>query len=149
MAERFDQILSPGSVHEGNSAPPTSIEDPDLRRECLRLGGKAGRWLHAQGYRGTASADFHVATRACGDVEMRICELNARVTDENIGRILEPARVSLDNLVDAAINQRWEFDFEGIAANNDISVEGAASAQHSGTGGPPCSSCRMRISRTS
>jgi mono/diheme cytochrome c family protein len=51
--------------------------------------------------------------------------LNARVTDENIDRILEPARVSLDNLVDAAINQRWEFDFEGIAANNDISVEEA------------------------
>ena len=51
--------------------------------------------------------------------------LNARVTDENIDRILEPARVSLDNLVDAAINQRWEFDFEAIAANNDISVEEA------------------------
>ncbi len=51
--------------------------------------------------------------------------LNARVTDENIDRILPPARVSLDNLVDAAINQRWEFDFEGIAANNDISVEEA------------------------
>lgn len=51
--------------------------------------------------------------------------LNARVTEENIDRILPPARVSLDNLVDAAINQRWEFDFEGIAANNDISVEEA------------------------
>ncbi|MDH3249139.1 MAG: cytochrome c [Acidimicrobiia bacterium] len=51
--------------------------------------------------------------------------LNARVTEENIVRILPPARVSLDNLVDAAINQRWEFDFEGIAANNDISVEEA------------------------
>jgi mono/diheme cytochrome c family protein len=51
--------------------------------------------------------------------------LNARVTDENVDRILPPARVSLDNLVDAAINQRWEFDFEGIAANNDISVEEA------------------------
>jgi mono/diheme cytochrome c family protein len=51
--------------------------------------------------------------------------LNARVTEENIDRILPPARVSLDNLVDAAINQRWEFDPEGIAANNDISVEEA------------------------
>ena len=51
--------------------------------------------------------------------------LNARVTFENLDRILPPARVSLDNLVDAAINQRWEFDFESIAANNDISVEEA------------------------
>ena len=75
-----DQILSPGSIHEGNQAPPTSLESPELREECLRLGAMAGRWLHAQKYRGTASADFHVAFRDDGTVEVRICELNARVT---------------------------------------------------------------------
>ncbi len=51
--------------------------------------------------------------------------LNARVTTENIDRILQPARDSLDSLVEAAINQKWEFDFAGIAANNQISVDEA------------------------
>ncbi|HEY5651739.1 MAG TPA: c-type cytochrome [Acidimicrobiia bacterium] len=51
--------------------------------------------------------------------------LNARVTTENIDRILPPARTSLDNLVDAAANERWAFDFEAIAVNNDMSVEEA------------------------
>ncbi len=51
--------------------------------------------------------------------------LNARVTTENIDRILQPARDSLDNLVEAAINQKWEFDFAGIAANNEISADEA------------------------
>ena len=46
--------------------------------------------------------------------------LNARVTTENIDRILPPARTSLENLID-----RWAFDYEAIAANNDISVEEA------------------------
>ncbi len=51
--------------------------------------------------------------------------LNARVTTENIDRILPPARTSLENLIDAAANERWAFDYEAIAANNDISVEEA------------------------
>jgi mono/diheme cytochrome c family protein len=68
-------------------------------------------------------ADLQTAREAVAAINT--VALNARVTTENIDRILQPARDSLDNLVDAAINQKWEFDYEGIAANNDISVEEA------------------------
>ena len=37
------------------------------------------RWLHSTGYRGPASIDFHVALRG-ESVEVRACEVNARVT---------------------------------------------------------------------
>lgn len=75
-----DQILSPRSIHEGNVSPPSSLADEGLREEVLRQASVAARWLHAQGYRGTASADFHLAFRRDGGVEVRVCELNARVT---------------------------------------------------------------------
>lgn len=51
--------------------------------------------------------------------------LNARVTSENIDRVLPPARESLDRLQAASENARWEFDFDSIAANNDFSTEEA------------------------
>ena len=38
-----------------------------------------GRWLHGRGYRGTASVDFHVTLRH-QLAEVRVCEVNARVT---------------------------------------------------------------------
>ncbi|MCB1132488.1 MAG: hypothetical protein KDN05_15280, partial [Verrucomicrobiae bacterium] len=75
-----DQILSPRSIHEGNVSPPPSLANKRLRDEVLRQAGVAARWLHAQGYRGTASADFHLAFWRGGHVEVRVCELNARVT---------------------------------------------------------------------
>lgn len=75
-----DQILSPRSIHEGNVSPSSSLADESLRDEVLRQAAVAARWLHAQGYRGTASADFHLAFRKDGEVEVRVCELNARVT---------------------------------------------------------------------
>lgn len=75
-----DQILSDQSVHEGNVSPPESFGDPSLGEELLRQAGVAGNWLHAQGYRGTASTDFHLAFRRDGGIEVRVCELNARVT---------------------------------------------------------------------
>lgn len=75
-----DQILSPRSIHEGNVSPPVSLSHKGLRDEVLRQAGVAARWLHAQGYRGTASADFHLAFWRGGHVEVRVCELNARVT---------------------------------------------------------------------
>lgn len=75
-----DQILSEESVHEGNVSPPRSFDDAALRAELLRQSGVAGRWLHSRGYRGTASADFHLAFESTGNVVVRICELNARVT---------------------------------------------------------------------
>ncbi len=75
-----EQILSGKSIHEGNVAPlPYEAEHPGLSAELLRQAGIAGQWLHGQGYRGTASVDFHVALRG-GEVEARICEINARVT---------------------------------------------------------------------
>ena len=83
-----DQILSPDSVHEGNLAPPVSLQSEEVRNECLRLGALAACWLHEQGYRGTASADFHVAFRETGAVEVRVCELNARVTGATYPSVL-------------------------------------------------------------
>ncbi|NIP94154.1 MAG: hypothetical protein GWO24_12145, partial [Akkermansiaceae bacterium] len=75
-----DQILGEDSVHEGNVSPPESFSDPSLEEELMRQASLAGRWLHQQGYRGTASADFHLAFLHSGEIEVRICELNARVT---------------------------------------------------------------------
>lgn len=75
-----DQILSGASVHEGNMAPPPHFEEfPHLKDELLRQGERAALWLHEHGYRGTASADFHVMARG-QDCEVRLCEINARVT---------------------------------------------------------------------
>lgn len=75
-----DQILSSASIHEGNMAPPHYLlEKSPLRDEILRQGELGARWLHRQGYRGTASADFHVLSRG-GAGEVRLCEINARVT---------------------------------------------------------------------
>ena len=48
----------------------------------------AARWLHSTGYRGTGSADFHLAFRRDGSVEVRICEINARVTGATYPSIL-------------------------------------------------------------
>ncbi|MFQ5597998.1 MAG: hypothetical protein ACE5GK_08110, partial [Nitrospiria bacterium] len=74
-----EQILSKESIHEGNIAPPTFQEYRDLVGDILDQAEASGRWLHDQGYRGTASVDFHLAKRA-GRLEVRICEVNARVT---------------------------------------------------------------------
>lgn len=75
-----DQILSRYSIHEGNMAPPAYLEEnPGLKEELLRQGEIAALWLYRQSYRGTASVDLHVIRRA--DVcEVRICEINARIT---------------------------------------------------------------------
>lgn len=77
-----EQILSHDSVHEGNESPPPYLGAmPDLAPELFRQAGVAGRWLHAQGYRGTASADFLVAeSAAAGEFRAYVCEVNARLT---------------------------------------------------------------------
>jgi len=60
-----EQILSSDSIHEGNTAPPSyMILRSDIKDELLLQGAEAGRWLHHQGYRGTASVDFLVIDRA-------------------------------------------------------------------------------------
>lgn len=75
-----DQILGTDSVHEGNLSPPRWVqEDPDTEEELMRQAAIVGSWLHGRGYRGTASIDFHVADRT-GGREVRVCEVNARVT---------------------------------------------------------------------
>jgi hypothetical protein len=75
-----EQILSRRSIHEGNVAPPTYLEENvGLREELLSQGEVAARWLHREGYRGTASGDFHVIERR-GRREVRLCEVNARIT---------------------------------------------------------------------
>jgi len=79
-----EQILSQSSVHEGNESPPPWLDqDPSIGEDLLRQAGVAARWLHAQGYRGTASVDFLVAegTEEREDgATVYICEINARVT---------------------------------------------------------------------
>lgn len=75
-----DQILGDDSVHEGNVSPPESFSDPSLDEELMRQASLTSRWLHQQGYRGTASADYHLAFLHNGEIEVRVCELNARVT---------------------------------------------------------------------
>ena len=75
-----EQILSAESVHEGNLSPPSYFSKGDLiYEELLRQAATAGSWLHDQRYRGTASVDFLVIDRR-GTVEVRVCEINARVT---------------------------------------------------------------------
>ena len=76
-----EQLLSSAHLHEGNIAPPPWLieSQPAVRDELLRQATVAARWLHETGYRGTASVDFHVCDRH-HQTEVRICEINARVT---------------------------------------------------------------------
>lgn len=75
-----EQFLSYESVHEGNVVPARFlIDDKNTVDEILRQAEVAGRWLHGQGYRGTASGDFHIMEEA-GLRTVRLCEINARVT---------------------------------------------------------------------
>jgi len=93
-AELYDiteQILSDHSVHEGNESPPAYLAETggaDLRRQLLEQGEWAARWLHRQGYRGTASADFLLVDHDDGRTEVQICELNARVTGATYPSVL-------------------------------------------------------------
>lgn len=83
-----EQILSLDSIHEGNVSPPPWLDrESGAVDEIHRQAASAGRWLHQQGYRGTASVDFHVADRN-GRTEVRICEINARVTGATYPAIL-------------------------------------------------------------
>ncbi len=81
-----EQILSEASVHEGNSSPPLfwceEIEEP-MHAQAAAV----GHWLHDNGYRGTASVDFIVIKRN-GQVEVFVCEVNARVTGATYPSVL-------------------------------------------------------------
>lgn len=81
LYDMTEQILSDESVHEGNESPPPYLgRFPGLAEELNRQAGLAGEWLHAQGYRGTASVDFIVARMSDGGTRVHICEINARLT---------------------------------------------------------------------
>ncbi|MEN3941124.1 hypothetical protein WJU23_07515 [Prosthecobacter sp. SYSU 5D2] len=85
-----EQILSQDSIHQGNESPPPYLDEFDgLQEELFRQAGVAGSWLHAQGYRGTASVDFLVATlKEKGACRVYACEINARVTGATYPSIL-------------------------------------------------------------
>jgi len=83
-----EQILSSESIHEGNRAPPPYWRTLPGCEEQMRDQAEAvGRWLHDGGYRGTASADFLVVERR-GRIEVRLCEINARVTGATYPSVL-------------------------------------------------------------
>jgi hypothetical protein len=84
-----EQILSHHSIHEGNEAPPPYLHlHPEWRGPLLDKGAWAARWLHGQGYRGTASADFLIVEKENGQAEIQICEINARVTGATYPAVL-------------------------------------------------------------
>lgn len=85
-----EQILSHESVHEGNESPPPYLElFPGLAEELFRQAGIAGEWLHEQGYRGTASTDFLVASSdEPGQFRVYVCEINARLTGATYPSVL-------------------------------------------------------------
>jgi len=83
-----EQILNSDSIHEGNVAPPSYVNSQnDIKNELLEQGEEAGKWLHEQGYRGTASADFLVVDRV-GSTQVIMCEINARVTGATYPSVL-------------------------------------------------------------
>ena len=89
-----EQILSGDSVHQGNEAPPPWLADAgpagdSTRAELLRQAEAAARWLHNQGYRGTASVDFIVAEKSGNQpADVFVCEINARVTGATYPAVL-------------------------------------------------------------
>lgn len=83
-----EQILSKDSIHEGNIAPPPYLENhAGVGDDLILQAAAAGEWLYENGYRGTASVDFLV-TKRLGKFEVRICEINARVTGASYPSIL-------------------------------------------------------------
>lgn len=89
LYDSTEQILSRDSIHEGNESPPPYFgDDPGLREEMFRQAAEAGRWLHAQGYRGTGSADFLVVDYESQGAVVYICEINARVTGATYPSVL-------------------------------------------------------------
>lgn len=83
-----EQFLKDDSVHEGNVSPPPYLKKtPAIQEELLFQAGVAGQWLHAQGYRGTASADYLVIEKK-GETKIITCEINARVTGATYPAVL-------------------------------------------------------------
>jgi hypothetical protein len=83
-----EQILSAESVHQGNIAPPPYWQTlQEVQAPMREQSAAVGQWLHQHGYRGTASADFLVVRRR-DQLEIRLCEINARVTGATYPSVL-------------------------------------------------------------
>lgn len=83
-----DQVLDREGVHEGNICPPPYLRNSRrLEDELLEQAGTAARWLHGQGYRGTASTDFLVVRRG-KKTDAILCEINARITGATYPAVL-------------------------------------------------------------
>jgi hypothetical protein len=118
-----EQILTAHSVHEGNESPPPFLAaDETLRRELLQQASVAARWLHQQGYRGTASVDFLVARRSSRPPEVFICEINARVTGATYPSVL--ARHFMPDGAWLMRNLRFSSPVEGTAILQSLRDEG-------------------------
>ena len=83
-----DQVLDRDGVHEGNICPPPYLRNyKELEDKLLEQAGTAARWLHRQGYRGTASTDFLVVRRG-QKTDAILCEINARITGATYPAVL-------------------------------------------------------------
>ncbi len=91
-----EQVLNENSVHEGNLSPPPYFHKGDkVYGELFRQAAAAGSWLHEQKYRGTASVDFLVIDNN-GNVEIRVCEINARITGATYPSVIARHFLPLD-----------------------------------------------------
>jgi hypothetical protein len=84
-----EQILDADSTHQGNESPPPYLPQlPGLQSEIYRQAADAATWLHRQGYRGAASADFLITRHGGESFTAYICEINARVTGATYPSVL-------------------------------------------------------------
>ncbi|MFQ5508400.1 MAG: hypothetical protein ACE5FN_03590 [Leptospirillia bacterium] len=74
------QLLRHAAIHEGNVAPPLDLPgDSGVVNELIEQSKEVVQWVASTGYRGTGSIDYLVYERG-KQVEVRVCEVNARVT---------------------------------------------------------------------
>lgn len=117
-----EQILSKESVHEGNVVPPPYLSKyPQLEEELLCQAKAAAAWLFEQGYRGTASVDFLIVERQ-GRLEVRVCEVNARVTGATYPSII--ARTFMPNGAWLMRNIRFQPPVQSRAILNVLRNDG-------------------------
>ncbi|MHC4454813.1 MAG: ATP-grasp domain-containing protein, partial [Planctomycetota bacterium] len=91
-----EQLLNADSIHEGNLSPPPYFHKGDsVYEELFRQAAAAGSWLHKQEYRGTASVDFLIVDN-CGNIEVRVCEINARITGATYPSVIARRFLPLD-----------------------------------------------------
>jgi len=76
------QYLSHESIHEGNISPPPGFAvkpGDEIYDRLIQQSREVIRWVAVTGYLGTGSIDFLIY-RIEGNLQVRVCEVNARVT---------------------------------------------------------------------